>query len=44
MGMNALDNLEATLASSDNEVFVDPAIAARAIVPLERMVQFSEGG
>ncbi len=44
MGMNALDNLEATLASSDNEVFVDPAIAVRAIVPLERMVQFSEGG
>ena len=44
MGMNALDNLEATLISGDNEVFVDPAIAARAVMPLERMVQFAEGG
>ena len=44
MGMNALDNLEATLISGDNEVLVDPAIAARAVMPLERMVQFAEGG
>ena len=43
MGMNALDNLEATLIKGDNEILVAPDIASRALLPLERMVQFVEG-
>ena len=43
MGMNALDNLEATLIKGDNEILIEPDIASRALLPLERMVQFVEG-
>lgn len=41
MGMNALENLLETLQQGTNEITVDPAIAERALVPLERMVSFS---
>ena len=41
MGMNALTNLQQTLESGGNEVFVDPAIGERALIPLERMVNFA---
>ncbi|HIG41876.1 MAG: quinolinate synthase NadA [bacterium] len=41
MGMNGLENLAATLASGDNEIFVDPDIRDRALRPLERMVNFA---
>jgi len=42
MGMNVLENLEQSLAAGSNEVFVDSAIAERALLPLDRMVKFSE--
>lgn len=42
MGMNALDNLEASLRDGSNEILVDPVIAERARQPLHRMVTFSE--
>lgn len=44
MGMNALDNLAETLEKGDNEILVDPEIARRALVPLERMVNFANSG
>ena len=40
MGMNALDNLEASLKQGSNEIFVDEATAKKALLPLERMVNF----
>lgn len=40
MGMNALDNLEASLAAGTNEIFVDEVVAKQALVPLQRMVNF----
>ncbi len=42
MGMNALENLESSLLEGSNEVFVDKDIAARALKPLERMVNFQK--
>lgn len=42
MGMNVLENLEQSLAAGSNEIFVDSAIAKRALVPLDRMVKFAE--
>ena len=39
--MNALENLAQTLEAGTNEIFVDEAIARRALVPLERMVSFA---
>ena len=41
MGMNALENVLETLQDGINEITVDPVIAERALVPLERMVNFS---
>jgi quinolinate synthase len=43
MGMNALDNLESSLLKGDNEILVEPDIASKALLPLERMVQFAQG-
>lgn len=43
MGMNALDNLETTLINADNEILIEPELARKALLPLERMVQFDEG-
>jgi quinolinate synthase len=40
MGMNALENLAECLANGSNEILVDPDIAAKALLPLERMVNF----
>jgi len=42
MGMNVLENLETTLLNGDNEILVDPEISERALLPLQRMVDFSE--
>ena len=44
MGMNALDNLESTLLSGSNEIFIDEAIRQAAMVPLQRMVDFQASG
>jgi quinolinate synthase len=41
MAMNALDNLADSLEFGRNEVFVDPLIGERAMLPLKRMLDFS---
>jgi quinolinate synthase len=41
MGMNALDNLAASLEHGSNEIFVDAAIGERAMIPLKRMLDFA---
>ncbi|MGD2117643.1 MAG: quinolinate synthase NadA [Chromatiales bacterium] len=43
MAMNALQNLEALLLnpSNKNEIFIDPAIRERAVVPIQRMLDFA---
>ena len=41
--MNALENLGAVFESGDNEIHIDPQIARRALVPLQRMLEFSGG-
>ena len=41
MAMNALDNLADSLEFGRNEIFVDAAIGARAMLPLQRMLDFS---
>ena len=40
MGMNVLENVESTLRDGTNEVLVDEAVRIKALVPLERMVNF----
>ncbi|MCK7582962.1 MAG: quinolinate synthase NadA [Chromatiales bacterium] len=41
MAMNALQNLEQVLLTGDQEVQVDPAIRARAVVSIQRMLDFA---
>ncbi len=41
MAMNDLEALAAVFDRSDNEVFVDPAVGAQAMVPLRRMLDFA---
>jgi len=41
MAMNALDNLAASLEQGTNEIHVDPELGRRAMVPLQRMLDFS---
>lgn len=41
MAMNSLINLEQTLHNNENEIHVDPETAKRALIPLERMVEFA---
>jgi len=41
MGMNALQNLLETLEQGSNEINIDAEIGSRALIPLERMVQFA---
>ena len=41
MAMNELEALATTLRALDNEVLVEPAIAARAALPLRRMLEFA---
>jgi quinolinate synthase len=42
MAMNDLETLATVFSRSDNEIDVDPAIAARAMVPLRRMLDFAK--
>lgn len=42
MAMNELENLLSCLEEETNEVFVDPAMAKRAMMPLERMLNFAK--
>lgn len=41
MAMNALQNLEQVLQTGDQEVQIDPAIRARAVVSIQRMLDFA---
>lgn len=41
MGMNALDNLLSSLEKGENEVLVDADLGRRALIPLQRMVEFT---
>lgn len=41
MAMNSLTNLAAVLQSGANEILVDPAIAQRARMPIDRMLDFA---
>jgi quinolinate synthase len=42
MAMNGLLNLAEVLASGKNEVYVDPAIIPRAVLPIQRMLDFAK--
>lgn len=41
MGMNSLQNLDRVLDSGENEIHIDPAIRERAVVPIQRMLDFA---
>ncbi|MEW8193130.1 MAG: quinolinate synthase NadA, partial [Candidatus Thiodiazotropha sp.] len=41
MGMNSLQNLEQVLDSGGNEIQIDEAIRARAVIPIKRMLDFA---
>jgi quinolinate synthase len=43
MAMNELESLAKVFERDDNEVFVDAAIGKQAMVPLQRMLDFSRG-
>lgn len=42
MAMNALENLHAVFDQADTEIFVDPAVGAKAMIPLQRMLDFAK--
>ena len=42
MSMNVLDNLVTVFERSDNEIHVDPALGKRAMIPLQRMLDFKK--
>jgi len=43
MGMNSLINLAETLEKGTNEIFVDPELARKARIPIQRMLDFAQG-
>jgi len=42
MAMNALQNLEQVLVNGDQEILVDPLIRERAVIPIQRMLDFAQ--
>jgi quinolinate synthase len=44
MGMNVLENLESSLNDGTNEVLIDEKLRQKALVPLQRMVDFQTSG
>ena len=42
MAMNELESLDRVFDRSDNEVLVEPALAERALLPLQRMLNFKK--
>lgn len=42
MAMNALQNLEQVLLNGNQEIFIDEAIRRRAVVPIQRMLEFAQ--
>ncbi|WP_299579990.1 quinolinate synthase NadA [uncultured Microbulbifer sp.] len=43
MAMNSLENLCAVLERGDNEIFVDAELGRKAMIPLQRMLDFRKG-
>jgi quinolinate synthase len=41
MGMNSLQNLEQLLGSEENEIHIDEAVRAKAVIPIQRMLDFA---
>ncbi|MES9968736.1 MAG: quinolinate synthase NadA [Candidatus Thiodiazotropha sp.] len=41
MGMNSLQNLEQVLDSGENEIHIDEAVRSRAVIPIQRMLDFA---
>jgi quinolinate synthase len=41
MAMNELETLATAFDRDDNEIFVDPALGEKAMVPLRRMLDFA---
>ena len=41
MAMNSLQNLEQVLVSGRNQIEIDPAIRERAVLPIQRMLEFA---
>jgi quinolinate synthase len=41
MAMNALQNLEQVLRTGDQEIHIDPAVRERAVIPIQRMLDFA---
>jgi quinolinate synthase len=41
MGMNSLHNLAQVLDSVENEIHIDEALRAKAVVPIQRMLDFA---
>lgn len=41
MGMNALQNLSSVLEGGGNEIQIDPDVRERAVVPIQRMLDFA---
>ncbi|MBL4572307.1 MAG: quinolinate synthase NadA [Gammaproteobacteria bacterium] len=41
MGMNSLESLYSSLQETTNEIHVEPALAAQAMIPLQRMLDFA---
>lgn len=41
MGMNSLENMYSSLQENSNEIHVDPQLAAKAMIPLQRMLDFA---
>ena len=42
MGMNALDNLESLLNNHSNEIKIDMSIRDKALIPIQRMLDFAK--
>ena len=42
MGMNALQNLEQVLMRCDNEIVIAPEIREKAVLPIQRMLDFAK--
>lgn len=42
MGMNRLENLAAVFTQGGNEILVDPELAYKAMIPLQRMLDFKK--
>jgi quinolinate synthase len=41
MAMNALQNLEQLLIRGHNEIHIEESIRARAVIPIQRMLDFA---